>query len=387
MLINQFNRKSKFIFIFFSLILTFSGFGQKNFISDIQLNGRSIPRLEVTLVSPDGKKSKVEIRKDTEISSESIINVPTSGITVFLTSLNGTVTQINGPSTLKIHTTKNREEYRLIQGEEGNILIEVFKELVGGVTAYGPTNRIQARTQATQFSLVINGKEMSIAVKRGIVDVNLREKFEIKDEAVLDNESKRDIYVRETSRLTKKDSAFNFKPIDTATYSLAEERDIKRFLRNQFKKQKRSILNSGPDSKAAFKDLEKGAPVEYNLAAFEKARENGELTNDFIIQSSLLFADYYFQKNDLKRSVAWLELGLDLSGKFYDSHQQILNYFQGDNELVNAFRYDMLIANEFFAWGYDLKLRINGCLERAEENPSIYRSNAKDLILKIKSDN
>ncbi len=387
MLINQFNRKSKFIFIFFSLILTFSGFGQKNFISDIQLNGRSIPRLEVTLVSPDGKKSKVEIRKDTEISSESIINVPTSGITVFLTSLNGTVTQINGPSTLQIHTTKNREEYRLIQGEEGNILIEVFKELVGGVTAYGPTNRIQARTQATQFSLVINGKEMSIAVKRGIVDVNLREKFEIKDEAVLDNESKRDIYVRETSRLTKKDSAFNFKPIDTATYSLAEERDIKRFLRNQFKKQKRSILNSGPDSKAAFKDLEKGAPVEYNLAAFEKARENGELTNDFIIQSSLLFADYYFQKNDLKRSVAWLELGLDLSGKFYDSHQQILNYFQGDNELVNAFRYDMLIANEFFAWGYDLKLRINGCLERAEENPSIYRSNAKDLILKIKSDN
>ncbi len=387
MLINQFNRKSKFIFIFFSLILTFSGFGQKNFISDIQLNGRSIPRLEVTLVSPDGKKSKVEIRKDTEISSESIINVPTSGITVFLTSLNGTVTQINGPSTLQIHTTKNREEYRLIQGEEGNILIEVFKELVGGVTAYGPTNRIQARTQATQFSLVINGKEMSIAVKRGIVDVNLREKFEIKDEAVLDNESKRDIYVRETSRLTKKDSAFNFKPIDTATYSLAEERDIKRFLRNQFKKQKRSILNSGPDSKAAFKDLEKGAPVEYNLAAFEKARENGELTNDFIIQSSLLFADYYFQKNDLKRSVAWLELGLDLSGKFYDRHQQILNYFQGDNDLVNAFRYDMLIANEFFAWGYDLKLRINGCLERAEENPSIYRSNAKDLILKIKSDN
>ncbi len=101
MIINQNIQKRSVLLLTFVLFFTQSFFGQ-NFISDIQLNGRSIPKIDIVISSPNGEDSKVEITKRTVIKSESIINVPSSNITVFLTSINGNIVEggtisSNGP--------------------------------------------------------------------------------------------------------------------------------------------------------------------------------------------------------------------------------------------------------------------------------------------------
>ncbi|MBT8269525.1 MAG: hypothetical protein HKO67_12605 [Flavobacteriaceae bacterium] len=385
MIINQNIQKRSVLLLTFVLFFTQSFFGQ-NFISDIQLNGRSIPKIDIVISSPNGEDSKVEITKRTVIKSESIINVPSSNITVFLTSINGNIVEITGPSKLLFRTNERREEYRLIDGgASSNILINVFKELTGGVLASGPTNRIQARSRATKFLLRLEDEEdLTVVLKEGKIDVNSREKIEIKDEIVIGNENKRALFVRETKPLTNKDSIFNYDPNNELVQFFEAESEIKNFLQNQFKKQKKTMLKSGSNSKRAFKEVDRVKSVEDGIASFSEAIDNGEISVELIIQSAFLFADSYYQNDDLERSLAWLEAGLSFGKEYYENKQEVLNDFKKNNELVNAFRYDMLAANEFYAWGFDIKLKINGCLENENENPTKYRSDAKYLIEEIK---
>ncbi|NNK75532.1 MAG: hypothetical protein HKP42_05640 [Maribacter sp.] len=377
--------KLKFNFIFFSLIITFCGFGQ-NFISDIQYEGESIPRLEAILVTADGKKSKVELVKNFAVENESLIVIQSPGESAILTSMNGTITTIKGPSTLEFKTDKNREEYRLIRGDEGSVFIEVFKELTGGVTAYGPTNRIQARTRSTKFLLDLNKQLVTIQVIKGVVDINRQQKIEIQDSTVIGNDNKRALYVQKTARLREQDSSRVYNPVEMNVESLTYEKDIDRVFKDQFKKQKKAIKRAGSISKSAFKQVDGGAN-DIGILSFEEAIEGGELRIELCIQSALLFADSYLRRNDIERSSSWLEAGLHFRKKLYEDNAEDLKNFQNNPEMVNAFKYDMLIANELSAWGFELKLKLNGCLENPDENPSVFRENAKALLANLKSNN
>ena len=55
------------------------------------------------------------------------------------------------------------------------------------------------------------------------------------------------------------------------------------------------------------------------------------------------------------------------------------------NKITKAFGNDLMVANEYYAWAYTLKLRVYGCLENADEMPSIYRRRAKELKDKIEN--
>ena len=107
---------------------------------------------------------------------------------------------------------------------------------------------------------------------------------------------------------------------------------------------------------------------------------------------------FYLYDDNLEKSRLWLEVGLHFGKILYDTKQEKLNerlnenidksdYKEINNAITKAFRYEMLTANEFRAWGYDIKLKLNGCLENPSENPSKYRSNAKDLLEKIEKNN
>ena len=388
MIFDQNITKRSIVLLFFVLFFSQSFFGQ-DYISDIRFRGRSVPKVELLITDSKGVVSKVEATKRMVIKSESIIDVPDPNITVDLTSVNGNVVEITGPSKLQFRTNERREEYRLIEGgaASSNILINVYKELTGGVLASGPTDRIQAKSRATEFLLNLDGEELTVVLKQGKIDVNSREKFEIKDEIVIGNENKRAIFTRETRRLNEKDSTINYNPTFDSVPYYASDSEIKKFLDNQFRKQKRMILKAGSNSKKAFRQLNNTMAVENGISAFKDAIENGELSTEFVIQSAFLFADSYYIKNDMERSLNWLEAGLSFNEQFYGEKVKILNDFKLNSELVNAFRYDMLIANEYYAWGFDIKLKINGCLENADENPTKYRSEATKLIKEIERSN
>jgi hypothetical protein len=91
-----------------------------------------------------------------------------------------------------------------------------------------------------------------------------------------------------------------------------------------------------------------------------------------------------------------LEIGIHYSKILFENKQKLINddmnndnSKDGDIEkaLTQVLRYELLTANEFTAWAYDIKLKLNGCLENSSENPSKYRFNADELIKAIDKDN
>ena len=91
-------------------------------------------------------------------------------------------------------------------------------------------------------------------------------------------------------------------------------------------------------------------------------------------------------KSDFEKSKIWLEAGLQFSSRYYDRYEALYSYFEDDkNKITKAFGNDLMVANEYYAWAYTLKLRVYGCLENADEMPSIYRRRAKELKDKIEN--
>jgi hypothetical protein len=381
---NQKCRSVRLIALAYLLFFTLSSLGQ-NHISDIKRNGKSVLRMEITITEPNGRPSKIEIKKNSPIRSGSILEVP-SGITLYLTSINGNIGEITGPNSLKFSASDVREEYRYIDGKESsNILINVYKQLTGGVIGNGPTNRVQARSRLTKFILNFNGENLEFELIKGKVDVNRRQEIQIRDEIVIDNNKTRSVFVRETNQLTLKESKFNIEPNNLNIQSLNSEMEINKFFNRQFREQKKIITKAGANSKSAYKDMNSGEQFDRGMESLEKAIENGEITSELLIQTSLLLADAYLRKDELKKSLSWLDVGLHHSKILYDANKIIFDHFSNidKNKIAKAFGNDLLIANEFYAWGFDIKLKINGCLENANENPSTYRKDANNLKLEL----
>lgn len=360
-----------------------SGYGQ-NHISDIKKDGRTELTLVIEITPPKGKPAKTEIKKNTPIKSGTILEVP-SKITVFITSSNGNIGQINGPNTVEFTATSTGEEYRVIEGSgTSNVILNVFKKLTGGVLASGPTGEIHARSKLTEFLVTVDGNNAIFELRIGKIDINLKRKIEIKDENKIDSISMRTLFITETTSLGLKDPPFPFNSDSVKTVSITQDNEIKKFLNTQLNQQKRTLMNSGSRSKQATKFLEKGSSVK-GIELLEEAYNLGELRWDLILQSSLMLADAYLSKDDIKRSKAWLDAGLHFNEYFYKINQEKFDHYSqlGNNKITKAFGHDLIVANDFSAWAYTLKLKINGCLENGNENPSKYRRDANQLKKEI----
>jgi hypothetical protein len=402
MLSNQKSNLLRLLTLICLLIFTISSFGQKkNIIKNIlDEDGDTFTgSVKISIKKPTDNESKdSEIKINDILESESTIHVKDPYITLVLESYNGTIVEIPGKTILDIKITNENEKYQLLKSESSNyVIVNKLKEYVGSVLATGTKVRLQALTSGTIFSLGLADDELEIALIDGKLNLNHLIKREIKDNIVIDNDSIRSIFIRQNSQLTVKDGTypdpnndFNSQPI------LTGDKEIKKFLRKPFIDQRRILISMGEFSKMAVKELENEVSIDKALLSFEKAIENGEITIDFVIQSALLFADSYLYNDNIEKSKAWLEVGIHYNKIFFDTKQEILeNSLNNDDSeiseidkaIINALRYEMLTANEFSAWGYDIKLKLNSCLENPSENPTKYRSNAKDLIKKIEGNN
>jgi hypothetical protein len=382
------------------LFFTISAIGQKNStVSDILLNGRRVPQTKINIKKPaDSKSESKTIQINDPIDSEATIHVLDNNITVVLKSFNGTLVKIPGNNIISYSIKSDHERYELIKSESNEkVVINKLKEYLGSVTATGLTERLQALTRGTIFTLSLTDDELEIALEVGKLYLNHLIKREIKDDIVISNDSIRSIFIRQNSQLTVKEGIYPSPDNDLDSLPvLTDDNEIKKFLQKPFLNQKRDFLNMGEFSKRALKELENEVSIDKALLSLEKALENGELTIDFIIQSALLFADFYLYNDNNKKSRTWLEVGIHYNKILFDTKKENLENSLNtdgsetseiDKAIIKGLRYEMLTAIEFSAWGYDIKLKLNGCLENPNENPTKYRLNAIDLIKAIDNGN
>jgi hypothetical protein len=374
-----------FIFI---LLLANSVDGQ-NLISDVLRDGKPITTspIIIKITPPKGKSRDVEIFKKKEIKSGTILEVP-GNITIIITSINKNIGAITGPCIVEFTASKKTEEYRVIDGEETCVvMITTNTELVGNVLLSGPTKMVQALSELTQFSLKVDGKNIEFELIEGKIDIKERVKVEVKDENIIDSLNKRTLFASRNKQLREKgkDSIKNYKIDSFKTETYENKDEINRFFNQQYKLHKKMYLKSGMNSKLAYKNFNNGTILK-GLDYLEKALDSGEISLDFIIQSALIIADNYYNKSDFEKSKIWLEAGLQFSSRYYDRYEALYSYFEDDkNKITKAFGNDLMVANEYYAWAYTLKLRVYGCLENADEMPSIYRRRAKELKDKIEN--
>lgn len=382
------NRKAhlvKMYLPFCIILMTLSGYGQ-NFISDIRQNGNVLQEISITLTPPKGNPSKTTINKNTPVTSGTILEVPVN-TAIEITSINGNKGLIMGPSTTQFTASSTSENYRVIAGRgKSNVVLNVFKKLTGGVLASGPTGKLHARSRLTQFSLSVDGDSAVFKLIEGKIDINKKQIVEILDKDILDSAKMRNVFFRQTTPLDLKSSDFNYNTDKLQAQKLTLEEDINAFFKLQLKEQKKLYTKSGKLSKQAFKYLDNGA-FDEGIELLEKAIEQGEMTLDLVLQSSLMLADSYFNKDNINKSVFWLDAGLHFNKVFYELQEEVFNYYSDINKdkTAKAFGNDLVVANQFRAWAFTLKLRIHGCLENANENPSFFRKEAQRLETEISS--
>jgi hypothetical protein len=232
----------------------------------------------------------------------------------------------------------------------------------------------------TEFLLAVNEIDANFELIKGKIDINRRQKVEIKDENKIDSVKTRILFITETTKLDIKAPNFKFNTDSLKITALNTETEIDSFFGKQISLQKRMFTKTGSNSRRAFNLLENGE-VEKGKELLDEAYKSGEIRLDFIVQSSLMLTDTYFRQNELEKSRAWLEAGLHFSENFYKTNKEKYDHYSklGNTKITKAFGYDMIVANEYYVWAYTLKSRINGCLENERENPSLYRRQAKVL--------
>ena len=395
------NRQFHFLSLLFLigfLCFTNSVIGQnENKIIDIlDEDGSSYPgTIKISLKNANDNASKdVEVKINDKLNSEATIDVKAPFITLVLKSYNGTIVEIPSKSILDYKISNKNEKYNLLKCEPSSkVKINKLKEFLGSVIATGMTNRLQALTYGTVFNLSLDDYDLNVQLDTGKLKLNHLIKREIKDENVLDNNGKRSLFIRENKTLTVKDG--NYPSPDKKPDSLpilTDKKEIKRFIHKPFINQKRELISKGEFSKSAVKDLEKDNSKENAILSFDEAIENEEISLDYVAQSALLFADAYLFDDEIEKSKIWLEVGIHYSKKLLEEKQKIFedalksNNSEGNDiekALTNALRFEVLTANEFSAWAFDIKLKLNGCLGNPSENPLKYRSNANNLLQEI----
>lgn len=402
------NQKFRLLrFLTFICLLLFAisavGQGNKNVVENIytEENFRYPGSIKIAIKTKSGTEIK-DVRRNDSFDADATIEIlkqdGNKKYTLHLNTINGTKVIIPTETVVKMNITKEKESYDLLKiPSDKELRINKLEAYLGNVLTYGLKDRIEALTIGTEFSLIQTNDDLGFKLFHGKLDINHLVKREIKDEKVLDNDGKRSLFIRENSRLTVKDSLY---PNPEMNYDslpvLTDDKEIIKFLRKPVLAQKRDLLNKGEFSNKAVKDIEIDASIDEALMSFEKAMENDELTIEFVVQSALLFADSYLFNDDIEKSKIWLEVGIHFRDQLFESKQKLIED-ESDNEnyeassiekaLKNELMYEMLTVNEFSAWAFDIKLKLHGCLENSNENPSKYRLNAANLLNAIEINN
>lgn len=391
------NRKSYFLRFFtliYVLFISSSVFSQSNIVKHILDADGGIWRgsVKISLQTDEGTIDK-DVSKDSPLPSDATINVLSSNFTLVLETINKTLIEIPGKTILNFNITNDSEDYTLLKIDSNkNVVLKELEAYLGSVTVNGIKNRVEALTVGTIFTFSLTNDNLQVKLRDGKLDLNHLKDRKISDNTVIGNDSLRSIFINTNRLLSVKDGIYpNLKSVINPPPNLESDKGIRKFLNKHRIIQKKGLVKMGEYSKKSIKKLEKEDSVEEAILSFDRAIIENELTIDLIVQSAFLFADSYLFNNDIKKSRAWLELGIHYSellyktkDKFLENNDNLdLNSNDIDNSITKSLMYDMVTVNEFRAWGYDIKLKLNGCLENPRENPSKYRANANALLNKI----
>jgi len=138
---------------------------------------------------------------------------------------------------------------------------------------------------------------------------------------------------------------------------------------------------------SGFKALEQGFSSE-GISNYEKAIEEGEIGVDKFIQGSLILVEAYFEKNALNERAVWLDAALHFIKKTEAANREKYDHFKelGFESAMKAFGHDLALSNDYFAWAFTVKLKLNNCLESADENPLKFIDEAFKIRKEIKQE-
>ena len=371
--------------IFFMLLSCLMSFGQWGIIEDIQVSNESVDGIEIRITPPKGNSIEKNLQRGDTIFSGSKLIVP-SRTKIKIVSINKNERTIRGYIE-KIYTASiNNEDQYIIDNlnNNGSVLNKVSTEVNGGVTATSSGKTVALRTRATEFLVISNGKDLTFELISGKVAINRRVKVELNEDLTINSSEKREVFINETQNLTLKNPKFIYNSDSLLVKSLNTEDEDEKFFKNQLSKQKKTFLQAGPLSKAAFKLLNKNADS-LGLQAFENSILNGEIRRDFFIQSALLLSEAYLRNGNKEISSSWLYAAFYFAKQEINNNQELYDHYikNNENNAAKAFGSDLVIANEYYAWAYTVKLKLTGCLEAADQNPRKWRKYATDLRNKL----
>ncbi|PTM09573.1 MAG: hypothetical protein DA407_05555 [Bacteroidetes bacterium] len=337
----------------------------------------------ITIYTPNGEIINKVIKDVTTIAPGSTIEVPANTLVRISVNDGGKNLEINGYLELEFGSSS----YRPTKGVFGKLWAKITKAF-GTVTAYSTDKKEHLRTVKTEFEVMVNGEDVNFKLIEGKVAINNRTKVQMEDEdlkklgiraddSLLSNN--RLLYVTETTKYLTKNQEYNNNS-KLEDVKLVTDQDINKFFKKNQIIQRRKLRNFGGNSREGFTMLERGMDSS-GIKKYEQAIIQGEIARDEFIESALILTEAYFRKGNLKQRKAWLDAAIHFT-KIEDSISIAkVAYFDQLNKksTANVFLKDQILANEYFAWAYTVKLLINGCLELQQENPRRFMVKAKNL--------
>lgn len=392
-------------------------------ITKIQKNGQVTDTVSLYITDTNGNGEKVHFdisegsSERTPIFAGSIIEVPPN-TSVTLESNNKNTLTIVAETDEKIveyFVSKVAEIYRIVdENNTGKLIVNALQEIAGSIKTANIFRNSDAAARHTEWEAWSQDNILKTKYIDGKVALNFRNNYVILDDITnlgLEEENARDLYLTETVYiLSSKDGneTREIVPDNSKKDTLKTDDDISSFFKNLLPKQRHILKSGGKHSKEGYKSIEAGKHVE-GIESYKLAIEQGEITQEHFIQASLIVAEAYHEI-DTKKSTphfgirssrttkskkAWLEASLhyvqqvdSLANIKYHTFKKVDSLANIKNDslkngkssyLSKAFGYDLVHSREYKAWAYTVKLKLNGCLEHANQNPMVIRRRAKEF--------
>ena len=378
------NHKSNPLLMFsivFMLLSSHVCFGQWGIIKEIQERDAPAKELEIRLTPPKGNSISKVVKVGDTIYSGSIITAPKRTLLTII-SKNNNIREIRGNLPQTYQVSNNKEDQRVFPGEdtEGSVFNKVLTQVNGGVNATSAKNDASLKTTTTEFLVTAEGNHLTFDLLEGKVVINRRVKICLNEDMAIDSTGKRDIYVNEPQKLTLKNSRYSHNPDSLLQKTLDSEDQIESFFKKQLGEQLRTVLNASKDSRAAIKSIKAGNDS-LAIQTFEKAISNGELRRDLFIESALLLSEAYLREGNKDFSASWLNISLYFSQQELDDSQELFDHYLeiGEPNIAKSYGSDLVIANQYYAWAYTVKLKLNRCLETGDQNPRAWLKKAENI--------
>lgn len=375
--LNQFQ-----LFLAFLMFLSYQiCFGQWGIVTKVKLTGDPNRKFVLTEIKPpNGGEIKKEVKVGDTIFSGSEVIIP-SKTTVNITSSNNNSAPYRGTLSFIYSVDKTAEKVRSIgDNNDGGYIATVNEQINGGVTHGNEDNTVGLASGNTIFLVEVIGKEIKYKLIRGKVTINQRVNMKLSEDLTINSSEKRVIFVNESKKLTKEGDGLDYNSDNPIVKFHSSEAEDEIFFKKQIRKQKKTLLKAGSFSKSGFRLLKKGSDS-LALKEFENSIINGEIRRDYFIQSTLLLSEAYLRNGKRETSTKWLDVAFYFTEQEFNDSKELYNHYI-DNHQVNAAKAigsDYVLANEYYAWAYDVKLKLTGCLESVNLSPRKWRQHAEDL--------